>query len=194
MQLPPLYILRHGQTEWNTQGRMQGHHDSPLTAAGRENARVQGLLISKLAARHADLRVFASPQGRVRQTREIALHGLAAEVREDARLREAAAGLWQGLTEAEIEARWPERHAQHKTRLSLGLGAPGGETYDDLAARCGAFLAELTGPSVIFTHGVTLAVLRGIALGLSEDEVLWLDHCQGVIYAIEDGAERVLEP
>ncbi|RFP89455.1 histidine phosphatase family protein [Rhodobacteraceae bacterium 63075] len=194
MQLPPVYILRHGQTEWNTLGRMQGHLDSPLTELGRENARAQGRLIKELAAQHPGLHFFASPQGRVRQTRRIALEGLGAEMREDARLKEAAAGAWQGLTEAEIAARYPELYARHETRLSLGLGAPGGEGFHDLAARCDAFLSELTGPSVIFTHGVTLAVLRGLALGLGEQEVLGLDHRQGVIYAIEDGRERVLEP
>jgi len=194
MQLPPVYILRHGQTEWNRLGRMQGHLDSPLTEAGRENARAQGRLIAELAAQQPGLHFFASPQGRVRQTWAIALEGLGADLREDARLKEAAAGAWQGMTEAEIAARYPEQYALHETRLSLGLGAPGGEGFHDLAARCGAFLSELTGPSVIFTHGVTLAVLRGLARGLSERDVLGLDHRQGVIYAIEDGRERVLEP
>lgn len=193
MQLPPVFILRHGQTEWNAIKRMQGHLDSPLTEAGRENARAQGRVIAQLAAQHPGLHFFASPQGRVRQTWLIALEGLEAEVLEDARLKEAAAGAWQGLTEDEIAVRDPELYARHETRLSLGLGAPGGEGFDDLAARCGAFLSELTDPSVIFTHGVTLAVLRGLALGLREQEVLGLDHRQGVIYAIEDGRERMLE-
>lgn len=189
---PALYILRHGQTEWNALGRLQGHHDSPLTEQGRADARRQGAILRGVFAVRGALPVYTSPQGRVRQTAALALEGLGAQVFEDARLKEASAGHWQGLTEAEIEAKFPQAFAAHPTRLSLGMGAPGGESFENMAARCGDFLAELSEPSVIITHGVTLAVLRGLVLGLGYEAILQLDHRQGVVYALRGGSEQVL--
>ena len=112
----PIYLFRHGETEWNAERRAQGHLDSPLTAAGREQARIMGHALArelrKTGYEPSGVVVRASPLGRVRETRAIA--AAAAGLSHDAgsrdhRLREVSWGDWDGLNIAEIEARWQAR-------------------------------------------------------------------------------------
>lgn len=187
----PIYLMRHGQTEWNAAGRMQGHLDSPLTKLGRQDAARLAELLIPVFERFPEVAIYASPQGRVRETWEIAL-GAGRRPIEDARLKEVRAGRWQGMTDAEMEADQPHIFAEHQTRIAVSFHTPDGESFEEVEARCRAFLAELTGPSLVFTHGVTMAVLRGVLLGVGYRGIVELDHRQGVIYAIEGAKERVL--
>src|SRR5437899_12225365 len=100
----PIYLFRHGETVWNAEKRAQGHLDSPLTASGREQARLMGRRLAEELSlggyRSADIAVRASPLGRVRETLAIAaaeaglLHD---ELCLDHRLREMSWGDWDGL-------------------------------------------------------------------------------------------------
>lgn len=105
---------------------------------------------------------------------------------------EVDVGAWTGLNGVDIEAGWPTLYAGHTTKLALTFAAPDGENFDAVAARGKAFLAELTEPALLFTHGATMAVLRGLALGLGYEQTLELDHQQGVVYKIEANRETVL--
>jgi probable phosphoglycerate mutase len=87
---------------------------------------------------------------------------------------------------------WPDIFNASQTSLDLFLSAPNGETYDDMCERCHRFLTELTGPSVVFSHGVTIRFLRKIACALSYEELTRLDNQQGCIYLIENGQETLL--
>ncbi len=146
-----LWLIRHGETDWNTQGRIQGAEDQPLNATGLLQAR-------RLGARLAGVRfdaVYASDLARAHVTAQTALPQ--AEVRLDVRLRELAYGIlegkaWAELSEAEsaVAAHWHED--------PFGRRVPGGESYGDLMARFAAFRADLpaNGRVAAFSHGGTI--------------------------------------
>lgn len=192
----PVHILRHGETTWNLERRVQGRLDAPLTDRGRAQAADQGRIVAEISAAYPDLTVHCSPQGRARATWEIAARccGHEGPVRFDERLSEVDMGVWQGLTHEEIAPRWPGIYTAHDTVFALSLNTPGGERYASLAARVSGFLGDLSGPALVVTHGITSSVLRGQLLGLEFDEMAWLDHEQGVVFAIENGLETVLRP
>jgi probable phosphoglycerate mutase len=188
MSHPELYILRHGETEWNAARRVQGQHDSALTALGRTQAAWQGAILAAAGALH--LPIFVSPQGRARATAEIALPGRPATV--DDRLREISLGLWDGLTRDEIERRWPSPDEPGDPFFWYD-SAPEGEGFAAVAARVGGFLDDLTGPAVIVTHGIASMFLRGRLLGLDLDGIGGLPGGQGVVYHLKYGRQRRLD-
>ncbi|MEQ8899322.1 MAG: histidine phosphatase family protein [Roseovarius sp.] len=184
-ELPPIWFLRHGQTEWNLEGRLQGHKDSPLTALGRAQAAQQARILPEIlekVARGAG-GCFASPLGRAQETARIALAGRAFVT--DPRLAEIATGDWEGRLRAEV--------ATGEGDLFLYAGAPGGEGLDALQARVAAFLGDVKGPSVVVSHGLLGKVLRGQARGLDVPGMDRLSNLQGCVYLIENGKETVLE-
>jgi GNAT superfamily N-acetyltransferase len=103
-----IYLLRHGETEWNAAGRFQGALDSALTQRGVLQARASGRRLASLIAR-ADA-VHASPLGRTRETcRHVTAFGIYPDVEWECRLREVSLGSWDGLTDIDIEQGWPGR-------------------------------------------------------------------------------------
>ena len=142
-------FLRHGPTEWNAQGRVQGHTDIPLSAAGL--ARMQSLRPPFAAPR-----LFASPLTRARQT--AAALGLENPTL-DARLMEQNWGQWEGLTRAEILAR-DGKDAFVRAGAGLAFRPPGGESSAELHDRVQDFLraaAQGDGDAIAVAH---LGVLR----------------------------------
>ena len=189
MRYPDLLILRHGETEWNRAGRMQGAADSPLTDRGRGHAAAQGRL---LAAR--DLRdwiFWTSPLGRCRTTADIALGPYATHVRPDPRLVEITLGSWTGKLRSDIAAEVPHLFDQDHG-MDWYDHAPGGEGLDGLYVRTGAFLEDLSAPSVIVTHGITSRMLRCHYLGLEPSAFADLPGGQGVVYHMADGVQTQL--
>jgi probable phosphoglycerate mutase len=187
--LPPIFILRHGETEWNREGRMQGHLDSPLTDLGRAQAAHQGEILRRILPDGAV--AVTSDSGRSVETARIALDGLGLPLSQDARLREIGLGDWQGLTLREIEARWGWLMAE-RDPLDWKFDAPGGEDRAALEARVAAFLRGLRGPAVIVTHGLTSRMLRCLALGLPTQDLGAVPGGQGVVHAIAAGRARLL--
>jgi broad specificity phosphatase PhoE len=138
MLFEAVYLARHGQTEWNVDGRRQGRLDSPLTPLGLLQARRHATLV---ASQQIDF-IFTSPLGRARRTAEIlgVTLGLSAQVLDD--LAEVAHGEWSGLTSAEIDADWPgQRVARERDKYAFRF--PGGESYADAEVRAGRALAEI---------------------------------------------------
>jgi broad specificity phosphatase PhoE len=138
--LDAIYLARHGQTEWNVEGRRQGRLDSPLTALGVLQARRNADL---LLGERVDA-LYCSPIGRARRTAEILGEtlGLPVQVLDD--LAEVAHGAWSGLTSAEIDAGWPgQRAARSLDKYSFRF--PDGESYADADARAGRALTQVVG-------------------------------------------------
>src|SRR5688572_1867523 len=98
-----LLLIRHGETQWNLDHRVQGHHDVPLTDRGKE----QAYRLARWLADEPLHAVYGSDLRRSWETAEIVASGRA-PVRREPRIREASFGLFQGLTTAEIESRYPE--------------------------------------------------------------------------------------
>ncbi len=185
--LPVLYVLRHGETEWNVQSRLQGWQDSPLTAKGRaQAARQRDILRTALSG---DEDWVTSPLGRAVHTAQIA--GGGDQIAQDARLREIDMGAWTGLSTAEIAQERPDLEG-----FARYSAIPSGETLEDVIRRVEAFLADCTGagggPIVVITHGITSRILRCLATGQPADRFLQIGGGQGVVYRIEGDVQNLL--
>src|SRR5712691_876026 len=159
MNRPVLYYIRHGETDWNVDGRLQGRHDTVLNTVGRRQAVACADLLRDLVARDrrtpADYAYIASPLRRARETMEIMRAALGLErddYRVDDRLREIEFGEWEGLTLGDIRARAPRALAERE-RDKWRFIPPGGESYAQVATRMRAWHAGLDGDAVVVAHG-----------------------------------------
>jgi broad specificity phosphatase PhoE len=183
-----IFLVRHGETEWNRARRYQGWLDSPLTPLGIAQAEAIGRKLSAMReAAAAD--IVASPIGRARRTAEIIAEclGRAAPPRLDARLREISLGSWDGLDRREIKARNPAMF-EGDGRWEWYFQTPDGETYEGFSGRVGAWLAEpRDGALIVVAHGIVTRVLRGLYAGLPRAEALRLTVPQDRIFRLEGG-------
>ena len=182
---PELFVLRHGQTEWNVEGRYQGHQDSPLTELGNAQARTQNMILRSLPK--VPSVAFHSPQGRAALTAGHALDGLCLST-PDKRLMEINFGDWEGRTRAEVHA----IASRSDTQSHVNFASPNGETFEMISQRVNSFLETLTQPTIIVTHGTTSSILRGAVMGLGIDDLLALPLEQGCVFHLADGQETIL--
>lgn len=166
-----LWLIRHGETEWNVIGRFQGSADEPLNTTGEEQA---ASLAPRLATMNFDA-IYASDMLRVQQTAQHALNGDMSRIQSDARLRELTFGKWEGLT-------WDDIKAQYPDELNLWLenrneNPHGGDKLPDVAHRLTDFLSEIRANHdkdehiLIFAHGGILAIV--ITLLIDVDSAKW---------------------
>ena len=185
---PILYYIRHGETDWNVEGRLQGRHDVALNARGRAQAQHSGGILRDLFARDgrdaASLDYVCSPLGRARQTMELARAaiGLAPDgYAIEERLCEISFGAWEGFTIPQLRERDPARTAQREHDKWRFL-PPGGESYEAVSKRMAEWYAGLTRDTVAVAHGGTA---RGLIahLGIAKPAAAPLvDIAQGVVY------------
>lgn len=192
----PLYMLRHGETAWNTERRMQGSKNSDLTARGRVQALAMGRTLKRELERDPGPTIFLrSPLGRTRETSEIIGQELglsASDWREDVRLAELSYGSWEGFSWAEIEIDHPTALADWRADPH-GYCPPGGETHAALRLRCEAMLAEIAASNtrtVVVSHGVSGAVVRGLHLGLDARAMFVLEKPQDAFFRLHGGREE----
>ena len=182
--MTPVYVIRHGETEWSRDQRHTGRTELPLTPHGEQQARDLGARLRSFSFAH----VFTSPQRRALET--CALAGYAGVAREDAELREWDCGDYEGLTLEEI-------HAVRPGWLLYRDGCPNGEFADGIRARADALLSRLRaldGPVALFSHSHFLGALaaRWIGLDASDGGRFRLDTASFGILDVEHG--RVEEP
>ncbi len=195
-----LLYLRHGETLWNRQRRVQGHKDSPLTRAGWWQAeRLGRLLHGRFGEELGGFAWQASPLGRAWQTAVIVAETAGvdpARIVRDDRLKEMTWGDWDGLTAAEIEARdpalWQARIADRWTVAPPG----GGETQTDIVTRATAWLHALPPGSrtVAVAHGALGRAVRTAFLGLAPAAMLEMDEPHDAVFWFKDGELVRLEP
>ncbi|MBK7766610.1 MAG: histidine phosphatase family protein [Sulfuritalea sp.] len=182
-------IVRHGETDWNSERRIQGQIDIDLNAAGETQARALGPGLSG----HSFAAVYSSDLLRAWNTARIATAGLGLAVSPAPTLRERHFGVLQGLTRDEARQRYPEIYLEHQAR-SLHSDYRGGETLAGFARRVTDGLAEMAlrdaGQTVLaFTHGGVLDIVYRVATGraleaprnflLPNAAVNWLEHSDG---------------
>lgn len=152
-----LWLVRHGQTDWNLAGRFQGHADVPLNDTGRRQA---GDLRHLLSGQRFDA-LYVSDLKRARQTAEPLIELSRRPPRLDRRLREVHHGSWEGLLRHEIIERFPEIWAERARAPHLAR-PPGGETIVEVAGRVASAMDEIAsrhrgGRVLVVSHGVALA-------------------------------------
>lgn len=188
--LPTLIHIRHGQTDWNAESRLQGQQDIPLNPHGRgqaaRNGRVLAEHLEATGVDPASLDWIASPLGRARETMEIVRDAAGLPpggYRLEPALKEVTFGLWEGFTIPELKLRDPAGVAARRAD-KWGFVPPGGESYAMLSARIAAWLNRVDRPAVIVSHGGVQRVIDGLLLGRPTDEIPNLDVPQDrfVIY------------
>ena len=191
MAPPRLYYIRHGETDWNVAGRLQGRRDVSLNALGRVQAAHCGDILRSLFGRDgrnpADFEYVSSPLGRARETMELVrpVLGLTSNgYRVEARLAEIAFGNWEGFTIAQLRTRDPQRIAARE-HDKWHFVPPGGESYEMVSARVRDWYQSLLRDTVVVAHGGTA---RGLIayLGIAKPAAAPLvDIAQGVVYLFE---------
>jgi probable phosphoglycerate mutase len=191
MSPPIIYYLRHGETDWNVEGRLQGGRDIPLNVRGRGQAARCGEILRDLFMRaggDASSHDYVSgPLKRATETMEIARSALGLNpyhYRTDPALTEISFGEWEGFTIAQLRERDAARIAQREQDKWHFL-PPGGESYEAVSKRMHAWYRTLNRDVVVTGHGGTA---RGLfaALGIAKPAAApLLDIAQGVVYVIE---------
>lgn len=186
-----VYFVRHGQTDWNAENRLQGQADTDLNALGREQASENGRKLAGLIADPKGFDFVASPMRRTRETMELlrAAMGLDPHAyRTDPRLVEVNFGDWQGFTYAELEAVRPgisnERSLDKWDYLPSGEGA---ESYQILCDRIRPWFEELSHDTVCVTHGGVIRALFRIVENTPKEVAASLDTPQDRLLRLRDG-------
>ena len=190
--MPTIYYIRHGETGWNAQGRLQGVQDVPLNNLGRRQSVHAGHILADLLGRDGrdarSLKFVCSPLGRVRESMELLREVLKLPPREyaiDDRLREIGYGEWEGLTLPEAQAKDPGLFARRQAE-KWSVAPPGGENYVSVQARMRDWHSGLEDDTVAVAHGGTARALM-VALGfLTPDRAADLTIGQGCVYVFRD--------
>jgi probable phosphoglycerate mutase len=193
MPHPTLYYIRHGETDWNAERRLQGQKDIPLNSLGRAQASRCGVILRGLLSRGGrslgDYDYVSSPLGRARETMELLRSGLGLEpglYGTDPRLMEMSFGRWEGFTFAELEATEADALAARE-RDKWGFVLPGGESYAQLTVRVRAWYESIERDTVVSAHGGVARALMA-HLGIEPTTVASVDQIgQGVVYVFGDG-------
>jgi probable phosphoglycerate mutase len=193
MPAPVIYYIRHGETSWNAEGRLQGTQDIPLNDLGRRQAAHAGNVLADLFAREgrdkSALPFVASPLGRARTTMELVRGALTLPPENyalDDRLREIGYGVWEGSTLAEMQAADPVLYAKRLT-AKWTMAPEGGETYAEVQLRMRDWYDSVKADTVAVAHGGTARALM-VALGIETPQSaadLLIE--QGAVYVFRDG-------
>ncbi|MBM3635756.1 MAG: histidine phosphatase family protein [Alphaproteobacteria bacterium] len=189
---PRILFVRHGETDWNVEGRLQGQQDIPLNALGRIQAEDVGRRLAKLIDNTAHSKWLVSPLGRTRETAEIARHALGLDPKayqtED-QLKEITFGAWEGFTWAELRKSEPLAEAE-RMKNKWGYVPPQGESYEMLTHRIGLWLETVKSEIVAVSHGGVARALMVLAAGLSPNDAPRYEIHQGRVLEFAEGRFR----
>jgi probable phosphoglycerate mutase len=180
-------LVRHGVTDWNREGRFQGHLDPPLSDAGRHEA---ALVAARMAADTGlrPARILSSSLDRAMRTAAAIGEAVGVTPEAEPRLIEIGQGDWEGHTSAELEASDPAGYRAWREAAGIRQ-PPGGEPLDRAAARVTAVLDEVgrtaAWPTCLVSHGGTLRILAHALLRLSEAPTLALDVDNASVSVVE---------
>ncbi|HHG3163704.1 histidine phosphatase family protein [Vibrio parahaemolyticus] len=182
-----IFVLRHGETEFNADKKLQGHCNSSLTSKGSDQARRVGTTL-KQYVENRPFRVYSSTLGRALQTSQIVCEELNysyENLNKEPRLKEFSLGEWEQRTIPSLEQEVPNLLAQNDWYLQ----APNCETYESVRERLSSWLSDVTHDEdiVVVSHGLTGIVLRGLLLSMDYTQVWQQDLPQDAFFIIEDG-------
>lgn len=185
-----LWFIRHGETDWNREGRLQGQRDIPLNDLGRAQAAEAGRRLMAARPDSGRLPWHVSPLGRTMETAILARTAIGLEplgFLTDERLKELTFGRWEGHTWHDLKKR--ERDlARARKADKWNFVPPGGESYALLARRIEPWLAEMPDEAVIVSHGGVARVLLTMMGGVPKAEAPFQDIRQGEILCLNMGS------
>jgi probable phosphoglycerate mutase len=188
---PLVYLVRHGQTAWNVEYRLQGQADIALNEEGRRQASANGRHLAQLIADPKGFDFVASPMLRTRTTMELVRSAMALDpkaYRTDPRLMEMSFGDWQGFTMAELEARQPgSTKGRSPDKWDFVPPGKGAESYQMLLERVRPFFEELSRPTVCVTHGGVMRALFRMVEKLPKPQAARVETPQDRILRLKDG-------
>ena len=180
-----IWLVRHGQTYFNREQRLQGRIDSPLTDEGHAQASSVARWFAERVADRGRWTISASPLGRAQTTASLIAEATGLVVMTDPRLTELSIGSWEGKTRGELEALHPDFAGQ-----PFFMRSPDGESWADVSARVGGWLAEWAERDddvIAVSHAGAGKVLRALYLGLDLDAARALDVPQDAVFALHGG-------
>lgn len=185
-----ILLVRHGETEFNREHRVQGHRDSPLTALGLRQAEAVGELLADLIRGEESWLLAASPLGRTRDTATVIGARLGLTVMLDDRLMEMSAGEWDGRLRSDIQRDHPGAFGR-TGRNALTFVPPGGESLEGVSARLGSWLEDLPPEPwrrvIAVSHGISGRILRGLYAGLEHEAMVEQDVPQDAVFRLQNG-------
>lgn len=182
---PPIIFVRHGETDWNKQGLIQGSIDTDLNEEGRAQARSVAAALAALKVELADYQFVVSPQRRALQTAQYVREALGKPFDDiDARVRELGFGIWEGKPFWELKAS-PVYPADTESRYFWR--PEGGESYEDGVFRVKDWRATLSRPTIVVSHGAVGRCLMGSVAGLAPAAIVELKTPQGAYCRLENG-------
>jgi broad specificity phosphatase PhoE len=185
-----LYVVRHGETDWNAALRLQGQTDVPLNGKGRGQAARNGRALREILSAHPDIDFVSSPLSRAVETMDIMRQELvlpAKAYRTDDRLKEIAFGIWEGKTWGDVDG-FVDACGRRRADDPFVWQPEGGESYAQLSARVAGWLGTITRSGIVVTHGGVTRVLRGSVLGLPPAEIAELPVPQDEILVLKAGS------
>ena len=192
-----LYLVRHGQSEWNRMGRIQGRSESPLTGRGRQQAAALGRMLGSVLP-DPGIDIVASPLARAFETATIIAGELgrdAGDVRTDERINDFDVGVLAGyLGWAAVASDYPEL-ARLRLEDPIHFHPPGGESGADVLARARAFLTARRAAgldTLVVCHGVINKFIRAAARGITGGDIIALGEAQDVVYRLDGTTETEL--
>ena len=197
MNLPKIYLIRHGQTVWNAEGKYQGQLNSPLTPKGEAQAEANGEKLLNYLKDTKEFTFYSSPLGRASSTAKIIADVIAFDKEKivfDNRIQEINYGIFEGKTKEFCQTELKELfEAREANKWSYTL--EGGESYETVSIRLKEWLATLdaTKPVVMVAHEMINRTLRGIYLGLENEVMLKLRQPNDVLILLDGGKEDVLQ-
>jgi len=190
---PILLLIRHGETDWNAEGRLQGQRDIPINAKGRRqaarNGRALGDYLASLGRSADQFDWTASPLSRARETMEIIRAAMDLDpnaYRPDPQLKEICFGDWEGSTMQEMREIDPVGRAERK-KDKWGFAPPNGESYEMLSARIRPWLLGLERDTICVAHGGITRVTRGMLEDIPGHEIPIAMIPQDRIYVWREG-------
>ncbi|MFT3671086.1 histidine phosphatase family protein [Aestuariivirga sp.] len=181
----PIIYVRHGETDWNAQGLIQGSIDTELNAKGHAQAQAVAALLATHRSDWTRFEIIVSPQLRARQTAEHIVRALGREIDGlEPHVRELGFGIWEGKPFWELKDS-PVYPADPEGRFFWR--PEGGESYEDGVARVNTWRASLTRPTLVISHGAVGRCLMGAVAGLGPREIVGLPTPQGAYCRLENG-------
>ncbi|ABI39750.1 Phosphoglycerate mutase [Shewanella sp. MR-4] len=183
-----IYLLRHGQTQFNAELRLQGHCNSPLTELGQLQAQTVGSVLSEYVQQAEDWAFYVSPLGRAVQTAEIICQQIGFPVerlQKDERLKELGLGDWEQVRVPDIKQNQPELNEL----ADWYTYAPNAESFASISERIQDWLKDPAVPErvIIVSHALSGAVFRGIYANLDYHDLWAQEMPQDAFFKLEDG-------